>query len=361
MTSILSGLKLILGNYETERKSYSRVNSKVPSHIILSQNLPKLFVDKASLPSNYLVKGSIGQLNFNFAGVPWICFYDREITTSAQKGYYVCLLFREDMEGFHLSLNQGWTQYENEFGVNQGREEIELNSIKARSLLRSTKDFQGDSIDLRATTPLSKGYERGNIYSRYYAAESLPDDKELLEDLQQLLGAYRELKGLVGENILNIRALGSEDDFQIEVQNSKPAVLPSGPISKPNLKLKPSATIWPRSQKVSKIALENSNYQCEFDTSHNTFTHKQTGKQFLEVHHLVPMEKQSEFAFNLDVPENIIALCPNCHRMIHLSSKETKEPMLTKFLNSRTQGLYSRGIIISLNELNQIYKNIELD
>lgn len=37
--------------------------------------------------------------------IPWIDVFDREITESAQKGYYVVYLFREDMSGVYLSLD----------------------------------------------------------------------------------------------------------------------------------------------------------------------------------------------------------------------------------------------------------------
>ena len=53
--------------------------------------------------------------------------------------------------------------------------------------------------------------------------------------------------------------------------------------------------------------------------------------QFVEVHHLIPMEKQNDFEDSLDVPENIVALCPNCHRKIHLASKSEKQPMIEAF------------------------------
>jgi 5-methylcytosine-specific restriction protein A len=50
-------------------------------------------------------KGSAGQ--GNWARAPWVGVFDQLVTTSAQRGYYAVLLFREDMEGVYLSLNQG--------------------------------------------------------------------------------------------------------------------------------------------------------------------------------------------------------------------------------------------------------------
>ena len=360
MKTIQSELEKILNNYLSEKITFGRVSIEALTYKLLSSDLPKLFKDNASIPSGYIVKGSAGQLNFNFAGIPWICFFDNEITNSAQRGYYVCLLFRQDMGGFYLSLNQGWTQYEKKYGVKAGANEIEINSIKARQLLRSTKGFESKPIDLKATTDLGKGYERGNIYSYYYPATSLPNDKKLIEDLQQLLGTHRELKGLVGNNILNIKSLGSEEDFQEIAQSTKKANLPAGPINKSEKKERTSSFSWPRDPAVSRIALEKANFKCEFDESHNTFISKSSGNHFVEVHHLIPMEKQNDFEYKLDVPENIVALCPNCHRKIHLASKSEKQPLIETLLKRRLEGLNHRGIYINLMQLNEIYEKADL-
>ena len=152
-----------------------------------------------------------------------------------------------------------------------------------------------------------------------------------------LIGVHRELKGLVGNNILNIGLLTSESTFQKEVQASKIISIPDGPIQPP-VKIQHSAGYsFARNPKIGRLALQNAEYKCELDSSHITFSSKSTGKPFLEVHHLVPMEKQGDFPkVSLDVPDNIIALCPNCHRKIHLATEEEKRPLLTKLYNSRT-------------------------
>jgi 5-methylcytosine-specific restriction protein A len=58
----------------------------------------------------FRVYGSVGQINFPIAKVPWVSALKRDITTSTERGYYIVLLFREDMKGCVLSLNQGFTQ-----------------------------------------------------------------------------------------------------------------------------------------------------------------------------------------------------------------------------------------------------------
>ena len=62
----------------------------------------------------YLVKGSIGQ--GNWAAVPWICIFDKRVTTSAQRGVYIVYLLSEDGNTLYLTLNQGCTNYINSLG-----------------------------------------------------------------------------------------------------------------------------------------------------------------------------------------------------------------------------------------------------
>jgi 5-methylcytosine-specific restriction protein A len=44
----------------------------------------------------------------------------------------------------------------------------------------------------------------------------------------------------------------------------------------------------------------------------------------MKAHHMIPMEYQDYFTYSIDVPENVISLCPNCHRKAYLSVMEEK-------------------------------------
>jgi hypothetical protein len=101
------------------------------------------------------------------------------------------------MNGVYLSLNQGWTQYEKKFGNNQplARKAIIKKTKELQSVLESSYDFPKAPIDLHAKNNLGRGYELGHICGKYYPKESLPDDIHLIDDLRNLVGVYRELKG----------------------------------------------------------------------------------------------------------------------------------------------------------------------
>ncbi|MEG0664633.1 MAG: hypothetical protein RR483_06005, partial [Clostridia bacterium] len=49
-------------------------------------------------------------------------------------------------------------------------------------------------------------------------------------------------------------------------------------------------------------------YKCEINPEHETF---HNGRHpYMEGHHLIPMSQQDFYTFSLDVPPNIISLCP---------------------------------------------------
>ena len=108
---------------------------------------------------------------------------------------------------------------------------------------------------------------------------------------------------------------------------------------------------------MAKSALLKAKFTCEFNTTHTTFISGTTQKNFVEAHHLVPVSLTGKgyFNVNLDVCENIISLCPNCHRAIHYGNAPTKIEILKKLYDSRKEQLSSKGIALDLEELSEIY------
>lgn len=339
-------------NYPQDRKTYSLYKSK--SAVTISERIPILLHSKAGIPEvSYLIEGSIGQ--GNPAEIPWICVFDRDITESAQKGFYLVYLFTSDLSGVYLSLNQGWTQYESEYGVKEGRKEIKKNATTAKSLLRSDQGFSYAPVNLKAKGSLGKGYEAGNICSVYYESDNLPSEIELINDLRNLIGVYRELKGRVGAEIFEINSQLDEDLFQEETQRGKKKELQVGAIEKKERKNVGSSSSWSRNPDIAYTALLNADFQCENDVSHKTFISAKTGRQFVEAHHLIPMEFQDKFEVSIDVPENIISLCPNCHRSFHSSLRHNQEILIRKFFSVRSSQLNPRGIDLTVEEILKFY------
>lgn len=103
------------------------------------------------------------------------------------------------------------------------------------------------------------------------------------------------------------------------------------------------------------MAMMISNYTCEIDDSHKTFISNSTNKPFVECHHLVPIAKQDEFQYDLDQLENLVSLCPLCHRIIHLGRDEDKETLLKKLFDQRKDQLKRIGIEITFSDLKEMY------
>lgn len=95
--------KYILESYNDGSE---KVDSSTELYKVLTETLPSK-IGYALGISNLIVKESMGQ--GNKTQYPWIVIMDKNITQSTQYGLYMVYLFKRDMTGFYLSLNQGIT------------------------------------------------------------------------------------------------------------------------------------------------------------------------------------------------------------------------------------------------------------
>ena len=100
-------------------------------------------------------------------------------------------------------------------------------------------------------------------------------------------------------------------------------------------------------------ALKRANYECEIDKSHPSFKRRTTKVNYTEPHHLIPMAKQGNFSYSLDVEANIVSLCSNCHNQIHYGLENKK--IIDRLYHLREEELRSAGISVSLAELTSYY------
>ena len=107
--------------------------------------------------------------------------------------------------------------------------------------------------------------------------------------------------------------------------------------------------IIPRDIQKKKNALLHAGYKCEFDKNHKSFICRSTGLPYMEAHHLIPIEYYDNFDVSIDIEENIVSLCSNCHREIH-HGEEAAE-IVKKLFNERNLYLRKAGINISLDQL----------
>lgn len=143
--------------------------------------------------------------------------------------------------------------------------------------------------------------------------------------------------------------------FQNLLDNIEPLNINESPVTAKSPKEQNGRRAYPRNLGYAKYALEKANYQCEIDESHKTFMSYSSKQQYVEAHHLIPLKVQDEFNFSLDVPGNIVSLCPNCHRLIHFASLFDKKKILLQLFNKRKDQLKKYEIFVTEEELYEIY------
>lgn len=358
---------LFLKVFHNYNEFYKNPSSPEANNIkrIIKHDLPKELYSFLELdPEKYLIKGSFGV--GNPTETPWIAIFDKEITTSAQSGFYVVVLFRKDMRGFYLSLNQGTTYLRSKFKGHKPVKKMQEVASKVRdSIALETPSDVLFNISLASMQQNAKAYEAANIQAIYCDVPSFPSNEILKTNFILMLKNLEYIKEFIGVRVLDqvldeliYQEEISEVKFQEDVLISKPAQTPQ----KPCLVLKRNSSkfikeAFTRDPRIAKESLEIADYQCELNSAHRTFISPLTGKNFMEAHHLVPMFNQVNFKYSLDVPGNIVSLCPNCHREVHHGSLVSKKKIINLLYNKRRTSLKTYGININLQDLIKIYNS----
>ena len=163
-----------------------------PFGVFVRTEIPEALYDTGLVDrQKYLITASVGA--GNWAMIPWICIFDRSITTSATKGVYIVYLLSKDSKRLYLTFNQGCTEISNSHGK---RETIRIMREKADEIVGFTDAHgfsAGDAIHLGENlTSLGQFYERGTIYYKQYDVDTIPSEEELRRDLADMMGIYQE-------------------------------------------------------------------------------------------------------------------------------------------------------------------------
>ena len=112
------------------------------------------------------------------------------------------------------------------------------------------------------------------------------------------------------------------------------------------------------SSSLKKLAKIQASYRCALDECEicKYFTAKDNGKNYLEIHHFIPKEFANDFDYPIEVIENYVALCPNCHRKIHLAIDSERKHMINIIFSLRQQLLAKKGLVVTLRDLYKYYK-----
>ena len=171
-------------------------------------------MDEVSRRATLSVKPSVGV--GNWANVPWVGILDSRAAQSIRDGIYCVYLFRRDMSGVYVTLNQGVTAPREKFGWQEAKSLLRSRAEKVRRFsdaLVNAGFRLDDAIDLRSEG-LGSDYEASTIAYKLYERGAVPDDDELRSDLGLALDAYERF-------IQSTRPGGSEDTVQ--VSTSRPS------------------------------------------------------------------------------------------------------------------------------------------
>lgn len=250
----------------------------------------------------YIVHGSPGQ--GNWARVPWVAICDRFITETAQDGFYVVYLVKEDFSGVYLSLNQGVTTIRRVYGSDAKDALAARASDYIARLGQIDKSLILGPIDLKVANTSSLGafYEQGSICAKYYKRGEIPNDEALGDDLKVFLNLYLLL---ATKDLVSTSASAEEDD---EVG--------LGTEDLTNLREHKRVE---RNRKLAEQAKKLHGYTCQacgFDFEKH---YGDIGHGFIEAHHLTPLHTLKGQKVSLNPKHDFAVLCANCHRMIHKS------------------------------------------
>lgn len=249
-------------------------------------------------------KGSAGQ--GAWARGPWIGIFDRLVTAGAQSGYYPVYLFREDMTGLYLSLNQGMTEAKRLY-KSDAQTALKSRAVNFRAMLgKEVAGFPELNIDLRPSNLNNDTafYEAGNICAKFYPLGDLPSEAQLVADLGEMIQLYGSL---VQDEI-------SSEVTNTTVEGDEPAEMAYEDATRFRMHKRIE-----RNAGLAKAAKKCHGYTCQVCGTNFEARYGEIGKEYIEAHHLRPLATLKGKRVAMDPATDFAVLCSNCHRMIHRS------------------------------------------
>lgn len=139
----------------------------------------------------YKVVGSVGQ--GNWAKVPWLAIFRKDITLSAQNGVYIVYLLSSDGNSLYLTLNQGVTEAGKNSTASETIRALRENAARISAQLNNRSFLSDENINLgNDITDLGKKYQKGTIFYKKYSKQNISSEEILQDDLKNMLDIYQE-------------------------------------------------------------------------------------------------------------------------------------------------------------------------
>lgn len=207
------------------------------------------------------------------------------------------------MQRVYLSLNQGTTAIQKEFGRGALNELARRANLMAARLPERTTVCSDAAISIGAQSTLQKGYEAGHACGLEYDLAALPEEGRLVADLREIVRLY-----------LTLTARGGVDTLP-DVSNEDAA---GGSITEQrryrlHRRIERNGSV---SSKVKRVR----GYICEACGFDFAAIYGELGKGYIEAHHLTPLASLPVGqSVSQDPRTEFAVLCANCHRMVHSS------------------------------------------
>lgn len=173
----------VLDNYNNDDK---KVNSSSVLYNELIKEIPQE-LENLLQRKDFKIKASMG--NGNKAEIPWIAIMNKNITDTTTKGLYIVYLFKRDMSGFYITLNQGITNFEKLY-KSKKYENAEKVARYFKAEVEGESSFTSSEIHLGSKKgDLGYGYEKTNVLSKYYSSHNF-NDMLMKADLLELVNVY---------------------------------------------------------------------------------------------------------------------------------------------------------------------------
>ena len=312
-------LQNILNDYQ---EAYGETYTEHPLANLIRQTLPNRIGRLITEPERYILKGSAGA--GNWTTIPWVAIFDILITDTAQSGYYPVFLFKDDMSGFYLSLNQGVTEIKEKY-KRDAKQVLKLKAEDYRAQLGTlSNNFNLIEIQLKhletTKSPLAGLYEAGNIFAKQYSSNNIPSDVQLHADISEILKIYETLS--YNEGLPTTQAEKENDEEQYTGFEEL-------------RKFRFHKRIERNIQLLKKVK-SSQGYTCKVCNTNFEDKYGPLGKEFIEAHHLRPIAQLTGDKVKLDARTDFTVLCSNCHSMIHRLDDPSDLELLKSMLQNNS-------------------------
>jgi 5-methylcytosine-specific restriction protein A len=210
-----------------------------------------------------------------------------------------------DGSRIYLTINQGCTTLKNAVGIPGAHDELQRRATSMRTKLDGrTKRLSPVGIELGSGSWRASLYEAGEVLSKRYDTSVLPDEKDLVSDLQDALALYNILKlevGWIAED--EILKEAEEDGLILALTQAK------------NYKQHRGIE---RNSSHSRQVKKLQGYTCKGCARSMVNIYGDPGKDLIHAHHLTPLSQLADGStVSFDARTDFAVLCPNCHAIIH--------------------------------------------